>query len=57
MLQIKEKVTFKRTSVVAAVLAQVRRPIYKSSIARWRHYEKHLEPLTRRLQDAGIDCS
>ncbi|MEP4888189.1 MAG: sulfotransferase, partial [Alphaproteobacteria bacterium] len=25
--------------------AQVRQPIYRSSIERWRHYEAHLEPL------------
>jgi tetratricopeptide (TPR) repeat protein len=24
---------------------QVRQPIYRNSVARWRHYEKHLEPL------------
>jgi hypothetical protein len=24
---------------------QVRQPIYRKSIARWRHYDAHLEPL------------
>ena len=28
---------------------QVRRPIYTSSIGRWKHYEKHLEPLIAAL--------
>ena len=26
---------------------QVRQPIYKKSVARWKRYEKHLEPLKR----------
>jgi tetratricopeptide (TPR) repeat protein len=28
---------------------QVRQPIYKKSVARWKHYEKFLEPLKRSL--------
>lgn len=28
---------------------QVRRPLYRSSIGRWRHYEKHLSPLIETL--------
>jgi tetratricopeptide (TPR) repeat protein len=31
--------------VKTASLAQVRKPIYKTSVARWKYYEKHLEPL------------
>ncbi|HEX7644749.1 MAG TPA: tetratricopeptide repeat protein [Burkholderiaceae bacterium] len=31
--------------VKTASLAQVRKPIYKTSVARWKHYEKHLGPL------------
>jgi hypothetical protein len=31
---------------------QVRRPIYKTSIARWKRYEKHLHPLIEALGDA-----
>jgi tetratricopeptide (TPR) repeat protein len=30
---------------------QVRRPIYASSIARWKHYEKHLAPLIAALAE------
>jgi len=32
-------------SVQTSSLAQVRQPIYKSSIERWKRYEKHLQPL------------
>ena len=31
--------------VSTASLTQVRQPIYSSSVARWKHYEKHLAPL------------
>jgi tetratricopeptide (TPR) repeat protein len=31
--------------VKTASLAQVRKPIYKTSVARWKYYEKHLRPL------------
>ena len=34
---------------------QVRQPIYTSAVARWKHYEKHLEPLKRGLRDGGLD--
>lgn len=30
-------------------VTQVRKPIYKSSMQRWRRYEKHLDPLKKRL--------
>jgi len=46
-----------RESVTTASLAQVRQPIYRTAVARWRNYEKHLEPVARRLEEAGIDCS
>lgn len=32
-------------NVRTASVAQVRRPLYKSSVERWRQYESHLEPL------------
>ena len=32
-------------SIRTASVAQVRQPIYKSSVARWRRYESHLQPL------------
>jgi hypothetical protein len=31
--------------VKTASVAQVRKPIYKTSVARWRPYERHLGPL------------
>jgi hypothetical protein len=33
---------------------QVRRPLYDSSIALWRHYEREFMPLREALIDAGI---
>jgi hypothetical protein len=32
-------------------VTQVRQPIYKSSVERWRHYEKFLRPLMDALGD------
>ena len=32
--------------VHTATMDQVRRPLYQSSVARWRHYEKYLEPIS-----------
>lgn len=31
--------------VKTASAAQVRRPVYRSSVARWKHFETHLQPL------------
>jgi tetratricopeptide (TPR) repeat protein len=36
-------------AVQTASMAQVRRPIYGSSVGRWKNYEKHLKPLFDRL--------
>ena len=36
--------------VRTASVSQVRKPIYKSSVAAWRKYEKHLAPLKRVLE-------
>ncbi len=38
--------------VRTASLAQVRQPIYRSSVGRWRHYENALQPLFERLEKA-----
>ena len=35
--------------VATASRSQVRRPIYRSSVGRWKHYEKHLGALLREL--------
>lgn len=37
--------------VTTASQIQVRQPVYRSSIDRWRHYEKHLGPLQTALED------
>jgi tetratricopeptide (TPR) repeat protein len=34
---------------------QVRQPIYRESVNRWRHYEKHLAPLKEALDVAGSE--
>jgi hypothetical protein len=39
---------------LTASAAQVRQPIYRSSVGLWRHYELELEPLIRILQEGGI---
>jgi tetratricopeptide (TPR) repeat protein len=33
---------------------QVRQPIYKKSVARWKRYEKHLEPLRQSLSSTNV---
>jgi len=46
----------KNSSPVATASAvQVRAPLYRSSIDRWRRYEKQLEPLGELLRTAGIE--
>jgi hypothetical protein len=40
--------------VATASSAQVRQPIYRTSIERWRHYERELAPLRAQLTAAGI---
>lgn len=37
--------------VKTASVAQVRKPIYKSSVARWKHFAKHLRPLHEIVKD------
>jgi len=41
--------------VTTASVEQVRRPIYKTSVARWKHYEKHLGPLIGELREHGVE--
>lgn len=40
--------------VATASAAQVRQPIYRDALARWRRFESQLAPLIERLQAAGI---
>lgn len=39
--------------VATASSVQVRRPIYRTSVERWRKYEKEVAPLRRFLEEAG----
>lgn len=40
-----------------ASAAQVRRPVYRDSVQRWRQYADQLSPLSDFLTEHGIDCS
>jgi len=40
--------------VATASSVQVRQPIYRTALERWRKYEKEIEPLERLLADAGV---
>lgn len=46
-----------KAQVNTASAAQVRQPIYKSSIERWRSYEKNLDPLIEALGNSAPDLS
>jgi tetratricopeptide (TPR) repeat protein len=41
--------------VSTASSAQVRRPVYRDALQRWRRYEHELAPLADRLAEAGVD--
>lgn len=41
-----------RTAVRTASISEVRRPLYDTSVGRWRRYESHLEPLRAGIADA-----
>jgi hypothetical protein len=40
-----------------ASAAQVRQPVYRSSLQRWKDYAEELAPLALFLEKNGIDCS
>jgi tetratricopeptide (TPR) repeat protein len=42
----------KASTTASAV--QVRKPIYRSSVQKWRHFERELQPVLRRLNEAGL---
>lgn len=42
------------SAVTTLSASQVRRPLYASSVGRWKVHARELEPLVRVLQDAGI---
>lgn len=41
---------------VTASLDQVRRPMYRSSVGRWRHYRRHLAPIIGEAEAAADDA-
>ena len=43
----------KKASTTASAM-QVRRPIYQSSVQKWRNYTRELQPVLRRLAEAGL---
>ena len=43
-----------RSAAATASAAQVRQPIYKTSVQKWRHYEVELKPLQKILVDGGV---
>lgn len=45
-----------QASTTASAL-QVRQPVYVTSVGKWRHYARQLEPLRTRLHGAGIDTN
>ena len=45
-----------RSASTTASAAQIRQPVYGSSVGKWRHYRDRLGPLVRQLQEAGIHC-
>lgn len=46
-----------RRAITTASVDQVRKPIYNSSVGRWRRYEKHLGPLRDALAAWGVRLS
>jgi hypothetical protein len=43
------------TATTTASAAQVRRPVYSSSVSMWRHYERQLAELKNQITSAGLD--
>lgn len=43
-------------AVTTASASQVRQPIHKNSVQKWRQYEQQLTPLKQQLEQAGISC-
>lgn len=41
--------------VATASAVQVRRPIYRTAVDAWRHYERELAPLAERLRAGGVE--
>jgi len=43
-------------AVTTASASQVRQPIHKESLKKWRKYEQQLNPLKQKLEQAGLSC-
>lgn len=43
-----------RAASTTASAAQVRKPIYRSSVLKWRNYERQMQPVVRKLAEAGL---
>jgi hypothetical protein len=43
------------TPITTASAAQVRRPLYDTSVSQWRHYRNQLSALKEQLHAAGFD--
>lgn len=43
-----------KRAVITASKAQVTQPVYKTSVEKWRRYEEHLQPLIKKLAEAGL---
>ena len=43
-----------KAAVATASAVQVRQPAHTKSVGRWRRYERHLEPMRRALEAAGV---
>lgn len=43
-----------RQGTATASASQVRQPVYKSSVGKWKRYEKQLQPMRDRLAKAGL---
>jgi tetratricopeptide (TPR) repeat protein len=43
-----------RRAVITSSMHQVRRPMYSSSVGRWKHYDKHLGPLKAGLATPSV---
>lgn len=46
-----------RGAAATASAAQVRQPIYRSSVGRWKSYQQQLAPFVGKLKEHGIDVS
>ncbi len=46
-----------RSASTTASASQVRQKVYTSSVGKWQHFAEGLEPLRKRLEAGGVDCT